>query len=145
MIGRTNCQKMFISLGLKCEISGCLPRTNLMLRIKPLNFISARKFPRKSTGTNPIIVHTHVVSCLLQSHKGYSTRHKGSRNLGNISIINGWRDPIGVAPREFFSEQNKKVSSSLVMTHEFTRFEVTGISKGILDSAIFPLFWNGFW
>ena len=34
---------------------------------------------------------------------------KGSKNLDNISVISGWRDPIGVALREFFSEQNKKV------------------------------------
>ena len=30
------------------------------------------------------------------------------------------------------------------MTHEFTRFEVKGISKGNSDTAIFPLFCSGF-
>ena len=109
MIRRTNCQKMFIWLSLKCKISWCLPWTNLMWRIKPLNVISARKFPRKSTGTNQIIVHTHVVSLLLQSHQRYSTLHKRLKEFGKYLNYKWLTWSNWVAPREFFSEQNKKV------------------------------------
>ena len=109
MIRRTNCQKMFIWLSLKCKISGCLPRTNLMWRITPLNVISARKFPRKITGTNPIIVHTHVVSLLLQSHQGYSTLHKRLKEFRKYLRYKWMTWSNSGVFKRIFPEQNKKV------------------------------------